>query len=213
MDLKVWDDLPPRIRFKALQGGIILWDSDPTERKEIVQRTLIEYYDHTIWFKRVVEAHLRRGRRMTRLPPDAFRLKEKLAQAERYLHVLYEARTSGSKQELQDDFDLQLKAERAIEVVLQVMLDVCTQIVAEYPEVPETYAGCIDLLAKKGVIPADLAQRIMPAVRMRNIIVHQYAAIDYSVLFEAMGVIVDDFAAHREAVLSWLDSQSTAQTL
>ncbi|MFQ5979281.1 MAG: DUF86 domain-containing protein [Candidatus Heimdallarchaeota archaeon] len=136
---------------------------------------------------------------------DRTRVSEKLIDAENYLALLEEIAAQSTADKLQADFSEQLKAERAFEVVLQIMIDVCTHIVSIFKEIPKSYSNCFLILARKSVIPTELGERMALAAKMRNIIVHQYAGINYHLLLEAAKQLVPDFNLFKESVLKWIE--------
>lgn len=111
-----------------------------------------------------------------------------------------------------DDFSLRLQAERVFEVLIQIMLDICTHIVAKsnIPS-PESYADCINKLFKLGII-GEKCKRYKDAVKMRNVIIHRYSTIDYEIVHEGLKQIIDDFKEYQQEILHWLNSTETAHT-
>ena len=71
---------------------------------------------------------------------------------------------------------------------------------------PNSRPEAIEMLAKNGIIPQELAEKISQAVRMRNIIVHHYPRVNlrtvYDVIQDGLGDIVD-FCAE---IANYLDS-------
>ncbi|MHA1840102.1 MAG: type VII toxin-antitoxin system HepT family RNase toxin [Candidatus Ranarchaeia archaeon] len=72
--------------------------------------------------------------------------------------------------------------------------------------VPETYSSCIDLVSEKGIISKTLAKDLVKIVKMRNIVVHQYASIDYSILYSSLKRLRKDFLRYKKEVIDWLGS-------
>ena len=60
---------------------------------------------------------------------------------------------------------------------------------------PNSRPEAIEMLAKNGIIPQELAEKVSQAVRMRNIIVHHYPGVNlrivYDVIQNDLGDIVD----------------------
>jgi uncharacterized protein YutE (UPF0331/DUF86 family) len=46
--------------------------------------------------------------------------------------------------------------------------------------VPQTYRDVFLALARQGVVPADLADRLASASGLRNLLAHQYGALDWT---------------------------------
>jgi uncharacterized protein YutE (UPF0331/DUF86 family) len=60
-------------------------------------------------------------------------------------------------------------------VAIESCIDICTHVAARsYSRVPESYAGCFDLLLEGQLIKADLSMQMSDFARFRNILVHGY---------------------------------------
>ena len=100
-----------------------------------------------------------------------------------------------SVEELESDFDMQdiiiLNLERAV----QICVDVANHIISGFNEsVPQTMALSFDALAKKNVIPQELAKNLSHAVGFRNIVVHQYENISWQIVYAIVTKNLSDFS-------------------
>lgn len=85
-----------------------------------------------------------------------------------------------------------LEAERALQLALQICLDVGAQLVAELDVAPaETYRQVFARLAEASVIDAALAARLEDAASMRNLLVHGDADLDHRLVWESLGGTAD----------------------
>ena len=133
-------------------------------------------------------------------------IKTKFVDTEKYLKKADEI-ISISAEELLSDLDTQLKAERLFEIISQTIIDICTHLVASLQlGVPATYSSCIDLLAKEKIVSKTLASDLIKIVKMRNIVVHQYAVIDYSILYASLKHIRTDFLKYKQEIIKWLSN-------
>lgn len=65
-------------------------------------------------------------------------------------------------------------------VAIQTCLDLAAHWLADAGwEVPGTYADVFDALARHAVIPRELAARLAGAAAFRNLVAHQYGALDW----------------------------------
>lgn len=65
-------------------------------------------------------------------------------------------------------------------VAIQACLDLATHWLADAGwDVPETYADVFAALAEHAVIPRELAARLAAAAAFRNLVAHQYGALDW----------------------------------
>ncbi len=101
--------------------------------------------------------------------------------------------------------DLQLQAERLFEVLSQIILDVCTHIVAHSNiQAPQSYIECINRLSELGILPQEKISTFSSLIKMRNLIVHQYGDIDHGILFNALKMLLEDFKEYQTIILTWL---------
>ncbi len=102
--------------------------------------------------------------------------------------------------------DLQLKAERLFGVLSQIILDVCTHIVAHFNvQAPQSYIDCMNRLSELGILPQEKISTFSSLIKMRNLIVPQYGDIDDSVLFNALKMLLEDFKEYQTIILTWLE--------
>jgi len=136
-------------------------------------------------------------------------IREKLLSSKKYWSKLEEIILKTSE-DLEMDIDLQLKAERIFEILSQILLNICTHIIAHTREPPlQTYSDCMKKLGNLGVITAQTAEKVTSLVKMRNIVVHQY---DNIVLFKGLCELFKDFPLFQEEILTWIDSQEKNKT-
>jgi len=136
---------------------------------------------------------------------------QKFLSSKKYWIKLNEIISKDSK-DLEEDIDLQLKAERIFEILSQILLDVCTHIIAHSKESPpQTYSECMKKLASLSIILSETAQKAAALVKMRNIIVYQYSNINYRLLFEGLHELHKDFPQFQKEILSWIDSQEKSK--
>jgi uncharacterized protein YutE (UPF0331/DUF86 family) len=70
---------------------------------------------------------------------------------------------------------------------------------------PESMSGVFAALGKAGVLSVPLAERMSKAAGFRNIAVHDYASIDWSIVFSIVTTRLGDFRAFAEALLRRLE--------
>ena len=117
-----------------------------------------------------------------------------------------EARWADTAEALAEDFDRQdilvLNLTRAV----QLCVDVGANILAGTErQAPGTMGETFVLLAEEGVIETGLAHRLRAAVGFRNIAVHSYRSIDWSIVHELTTTGVEDLRAYAAAIGRVLD--------
>lgn len=99
------------------------------------------------------------------------------------------------------DEDLQLKAERSLQLAVQAVLDIGTHVIADRSlERPTGYEGVVPALGKAGLLPAALVDRMRGLAGLRNILVHDYLAVDHGLLFDDLVTGLEDFEAFAVAI-------------
>ena len=109
------------------------------------------------------------------------------------------ADTLAREVDLQDIVTLNLS--RAV----QMCVDVGAHMIAstETPA-PATMGQTFELLSQKGILPEALATRLQRAVGFRNIVIHNYEAIDWQVVHALARDHLGDFASFARAVVEHL---------
>jgi uncharacterized protein YutE (UPF0331/DUF86 family) len=129
---------------------------------------------------------------------DAESVSLRLQRLDSLLRVLDEARERG-EDALVSDVHLQLEVERALQVAIQICIDVGAHLVSGLGQPPPgDYRGVFAALGVAGVVEADLAKRLGDAARLRNLLVHDYGEIDHRLLWRSLGQL-DDLRAFAAA--------------
>ena len=85
------------------------------------------------------------------------------------------------------------KIERLFELLVMCASDILFHELAELGKTPNSYREAFDLAAQQGWLPDDLAHRLREAAGMRNVLVHLYADIDYTILHDSIKPALKDF--------------------
>ncbi|CAN5768584.1 DUF86 domain-containing protein [soil metagenome] len=98
--------------------------------------------------------------------------------------------------------------ERFIQVLVDLAADVNAHIVvARLGSAPTTTAQSFRLAAEVGAFPIELAERLVPAAGLRNLLVHRYGDIDVVLLVEATTKVLTGFDDYVAAVARWLKEE------
>jgi uncharacterized protein YutE (UPF0331/DUF86 family) len=93
------------------------------------------------------------------------------------------------------DHRLQHQAERALQLAIQICLDVGVHLVAARGlRAPDEYRDVFERLSREDTLDAALAERLKDAVGQRNLPVHGYVDVDTTVVWEKLAE-VDDLRA------------------
>ncbi len=97
-----------------------------------------------------------------------------------------------SLDELTSDFVKYRATERSLQLAAQTVVDIATHIItADYNTRVQDYRQAIENLGQEGVLLPTFAERLAPIASFRNILVHEYLAIDsakvYDILIHSRG--------------------------
>ena len=117
-----------------------------------------------------------------------------------------EVKCPESSRVLQTDLDLQDILALNITRAVQLCVDIASHIVAESEQrVPDTMSGVFDVLAESGVIRAELAASMKNAVGFRNIAVHNYQAIDWTIVYGICKERFQDFRLFARSIAEYIE--------
>lgn len=135
---------------------------------------------------------------------DADRVRDRLARLEVLLLKLDEVRTAGEVRYLAD-IDLRLQGERALQLAIQICIDLGAQLLSESAAPPpRDYGSVFRGLAEAGRLPSELAERLARAAAQHNLLVHDYLDLDDRLVFASLQRL-DDLRAFAAVVLREAD--------
>ena len=96
--------------------------------------------------------------------------------------------------------------EHCLQLSIQCILDIGHHIVVDndWPR-PNDNKEMILVLGQKGIFPIDFANRIVPMVGFRNILVHEYLKIDTKQLYSHLQYL-QDFHEFQKHIIAYLKS-------
>lgn len=127
-------------------------------------------------------------------------LRRKLSHLDELLALLRAERATPLDSFLRDRRQ-QLLVERLLHLSVEAASDLLEHLLVQRFNIkPQTYADTFLQAGRNGLIPMDLAQRLVPAAGLRNRLVHDYEAIDPSRVYAAIPVALDDLTQLQQAV-------------
>ncbi|MDA8109640.1 MAG: DUF86 domain-containing protein [Betaproteobacteria bacterium] len=123
--------------------------------------------------------------------PDADVLRGRLSQLADHIARI-EAKRPASLDALAKDRDLQDILSKNIESAVQVCLDIAAHVCAARGRAVEKASDAFTVLAELGMIGGELARKLVRAVGFRNVSVHRYAEIDWSVVMTIAEEDIED---------------------
>ncbi|MCM3639455.1 DUF86 domain-containing protein [Sporosarcina luteola] len=120
------------------------------------------------------------------------------------IHEVYE----GNPENLRD-FTKQDSIVLNIQRACEASIDLAMHVVSERKlGVPKTSREAFKLLHEAGLIEASLAKTLMNMVGFRNIVVHDYQALELDILESILNKHIDDFKQFTKALLQLEDDQA-----
>lgn len=124
---------------------------------------------------------------------DKALIERKLEELEKCLKGLESLRVI-TLAELEENIEKQWAAERGLQIAVQVLIDIGAHILSSDGETGiEDYAGVIERLGTKAVIPKEFAIEVKGMTGLRNILVHEYAEVNLTVIYNLLQNRLDDF--------------------
>jgi len=91
------------------------------------------------------------------------------------------------RERFDEDLSSQWAVEHGLQLAIECVLDVGSHLVsAEGLGSPESYREVIELLGRAGILPADYVARARRMPGLRNVLVHDYLAVDLDVVWRVL---------------------------
>lgn len=111
-----------------------------------------------------------------------------------------------AENDLLESRDIQHLLSHRLHMAVEVSIDIAMHM-ASALELPgrESATDVIMLLGKEGIISNDLAERLEKAPKLRNLLIHGYAKIDYRFLFRDYKKDIQDLKEFALEIKNYLD--------
>lgn len=129
----------------------------------------------------------------------------KLALIERLLRQL-DGLGEISQDRLNSDDVVRLALERILTQLVETASSLNWHLGASVGEVPVTgaYKDSFNAAASAGAIPDELAQRLRPSAGLRNVLSHNYLAVDWGIVVASAPKMATDYRDYVRSVAQWL---------
>jgi len=94
--------------------------------------------------------------------------------------------------------------ERNLEIAIQCCIDIANRLISleQAPKPRDSYESILRL-GELGVLPGAFARELAPMAGFRNILAHEYLAIDWDLVYEHLQRL-DDFYQFANDIREWL---------
>lgn len=100
--------------------------------------------------------------------------------------------------------------ERMLHLAVEACLDIGHRIIAcEGLRIPEDNKDVFAVLSEGGIVAPDLLPNLVAMARFRNLVVHNYARIDDTVVFGILKRRLADFDAYAASIVQYLEGHRT----
>lgn len=135
-------------------------------------------------------------------------IRKKLAELENYILTLEELKKY-SLEELQKNRAKAWSVEHGLQLAIQLVIDTGNHILAVIAEQEiEDYVDVIDKLGEHIIISPDFALTIRGMAGFRNILIHEYASVDISKVYDVLHNRLDDFRKFAGFIETYLSTYS-----
>ena len=105
----------------------------------------------------------------------------------------------------QADWKVQRIVERTLQMMIELCADIAGHIIADRRlRTPETYADSFRVLGENSLLNPEQASVMEKMAKFRNIVVHQYDAVDAEIVILILQKHLDDFDRFRDAMITCL---------
>lgn len=119
--------------------------------------------------------------------------------------ILTELRSLGclTVQDLEMDWRTKRAVERSLQILVEIVIDVCQRILSQLGQTPATTGrDAMDRVIAMGILGQLDAYSKM--VQFRNFVVHRYEQVDNAILVDMVNRRLVDFESFRNEILAYL---------
>jgi uncharacterized protein YutE (UPF0331/DUF86 family) len=124
----------------------------------------------------------------------------KLAHIARNVAIL-EAKNHLTEKEFLSSIDQQYVILHALQLAIQAAMDLAAHVIADEGwDVPERSGEAFLILGRNGILEVPFSERLRSMAAFRNLIVHEYAAVDLKAVYKIWHNSVDDLKKFASAI-------------
>lgn len=129
----------------------------------------------------------------------------KLDNLQRCVHRIEQKFPSDLK-ELQADLDIQDIVSLNLQRAIQSCVDACSVILSwSEDQTPDSMAQSFELLQRSEILSKNVADNMIKAVGLRNLLVHEYESVDWKIIYHVVQNNLKDFRQFAAEIVKWLE--------
>lgn len=98
--------------------------------------------------------------------------------------------------------------ERLLQELIEAAIDINTHIIVQtHNTIVDDYYESFIIMGDINVIPAELAKELAPSAGLRNVLVHEYDALNHSIILEAVKVASNIYPRYINSVEIFISNQ------
>lgn len=214
VDLVLLNDAPPALAGRIIAGAL-LYSADEQQRIRLETATLSRYQDLRPvlrQYDRLLHARTLAGLFGKRSPAmiDTQSVNDRLAFIQTTLQQL-RSRQSLTLEILRTDADKRGATLYELQTCIEAMSDIANHLIAATGlRKPQERGEAFTILAEAGILPQTLAQELVEAVGMRNILVHGYLDVVLDLVHQSLQSDLSYIEAFAQHIVAYLKSQSAS---
>ncbi|MBM3144634.1 MAG: DUF86 domain-containing protein [Chloroflexi bacterium] len=115
-----------------------------------------------------------------------------------------------SLKSLSDDFVKYRAVQRSLQLAAQAVIDIATHVIAaDFDHRVQDYRQALIALGSVGVLTPEFAERLAPLAGFRNILVHEYLAVDPEKLYSALTDSLDDLRVFGQQIALYIQQSGS----
>ncbi len=210
VDVVNLDGVPTHFAYEILRTGQLAFCADPHEHIRFEMGIFEKQMDEEPWQqighdylmeRAKTRQMLKKGKDMI----DRGRVEHLVNYVQEMLNRLQNQQGKGFE-EFAEDFQAVDASLYELQTMLEAISDIAMHVVTGANlGSPNSRPEAIEMLAKNGIIPQELAEKISQSVRMRNVIVHHYPGVNLRIVYDVIQNDLGDIVDFCAEIVNYLD--------
>lgn len=211
VDVVNLDGVPTHFAYEILRTGKLVFCANPHDRIRFEIGIFDKHTDEEPWQQIGRDYLMRRAKARQMLKKgkdmiDRGRVEHLINYVQEMLNRL-QNQSGKSFEEFAEDFQAVDASLYELQTMLEAISDIAMHVVTGANlGSPNSRPEAIEMLAKNGIIPQELAGKISQTVRMRNVIVHHYPSVNLRTIYDVIQNDLGDIVDFCAEIVNYLDS-------